>query len=212
MVARSTVDRGAAGGPRLRVIPGGAAVDDAEVARRLQDDDPAAPALLLERFGALVDRVLRRILGESADHDDRVQETFIEVLRTVKNLRDARAFKAWVTTIAVRVARAELRRRKVRAFLSLWRDAELPEVAHDDDHPAREALRATYLLLDAMPTEERIAFALRVIHGEELSEVARLTGCSLATAKRRIARAEQRFREGAAAHPLLAARLAPESP
>lgn len=210
MAIRRPIERPPFGGPRLRVIPGGAAVDDAEVARRLKAGDPAAPALLFDRFGALVDRVLLRILGDGADHDDRVQETFLEVLRTVTSLRDDASFKPWVTTIAVRVARAELRRRRVRRVLSLWRDDELPEVPFDDDHQGRETLRATYKILDALPTEERLAFTLRVIHREELTEVARLCGCSLATAKRRIARAEQRFREAAAAHPLLAARLQPE--
>lgn len=193
--------------PLLRVIDGGGGPSDADVARRLQAQDPAAPALLMDRFGALVDRVLRRILGDSADHDDRVQETFLEVLRTVRALRDPEAFKPWVTTIAVRVARAELRRRKVRRVFTLWSSNELPEVSHDDDHPGREALRAVFRVLDGLPTEERIAFALRFLHGEELTEVARLTGCSLATAKRRIARGEAEFRARAAGVPVLAARL-----
>ncbi|MFO0629832.1 MAG: RNA polymerase sigma factor [Polyangiales bacterium] len=200
---------GPTGGPRphLRVVDGGGGPDDAEVARRLQAQDPSAPALLMDRFGALVDRVLRRILGDSPDHDDRVQETFLEVLRTVRALRDPSAFKAWVTTIAVRVARAELRRRRVRRLFTLWSPVELPEVAHDDDHPGREELRAVFRILDELPTEDRIAFALRVLHGEELTEVARLAGCSLATAKRRIARAEATFRARAADIPALAARL-----
>lgn len=195
--------------PHLRVIDGGGGPSDGEVARRLQALDPAAPALLMDRFGALVDRVLRRILGESCDHDDRVQETFLEVLRTVRALRDPESFKAWVTTIAVRVARAELRRRKVRRIFTLWQSPELPEVSHDDDHPGREELRAVFRILDALPTEDRIAFSLRFLHGEELTEVARLAGCSLATAKRRIARAEAEFRARAASVPALAARLQP---
>lgn len=194
--------------PRLRVIAGGGGVDDAEVARRLKEGDPAGPALLFDQFGARVDRVLLRILGRTPDHDDRVQETFLEVLRTITALRDDGAFKAWVTTIAVRVARAELRRQRVRRFLTLWREPVLPEVGVDVDHQGRDEVRAVYRLLDALPTEDRIAFALRVIEGEELTEVARLTGCSLATAKRRIARAEASFREAAGEIPALAARLA----
>lgn len=194
--------------PRLRVIAGGGGVDDAEVARRLKLDDPAGPAMLCDRFGALVDRILLRLLGRTPDHDDRVQETFIEVLRTVRSLKDDALFKPWVTTIAVRVARAELRRQRVRRFLTLWREPTLPEVPCDDDHAGRGEVRAVYRVLDGLPTEERIAFALRVIHGEELAEVARLTGCSLATVKRRLIRAEALFREGASAFPSLAARLA----
>lgn len=214
MKSQKAVER--AGDPRrhLRVVVGALPVlDDAAVARRLIEGDPAGPALLVDRFGALVDRVLHRILGESADHDDRVQETFIEVLRAVHSLRDPEAFKPWLTTVAVRVARAELRRRKVRRFLTLWKGDALPEVGHDDDHHGREELRAVFRILDALPTEDRIAFALRFLHGEELTEVARLAGCSLATAKRRIARGELRFRALAREVPSLAARLMdPEDP
>jgi len=60
---------------------------------------------------------------------------------------------------------------------------------------ATEALRRTYLVLDRLPREERIAFALRTIEGMKLEEVADACGVSLATAKRRLARAEQRFLE-----------------
>lgn len=195
---------------QLRVIPGGAAPDDAEVARRLKARDPKAPALLFDRFGALVDRVVIRILGATPDHDDRVQETFIEVIRTIDALRDERAFKSWVTTIAVRTARAELRRRRVRRFLTLWREPDPPEVPVEDDPSGREALRVVYAILDGLPIDERIAFVLRHIHGEELSAVALLSECSLATVKRRLARAQARFREAAARYPELAARLSEE--
>ena len=75
----------------------------------------------------------------------------------------------------------------------LTRDDELPELPCDDDPGARETVRAVYAVLDAMPTDERICFALRFVHGEELTDVASAVGCSLATVKRRIARAEERF-------------------
>lgn len=191
----------------VRDVPEDPADVDAALVRRLRDGDARAPADLFDRYGPLVNRILRRVLGGGGDHDDRVQETFLEALRSLPTLRDDGALRAWITTIAVRVARAELRRRRVRRFLRLA-DDELPEPPCVDDHAAREALRATWKILDALPTDERLAFTLRFIEGEELTAVADACGCSLATVKRWLARAEQRFVSLAMQHPELARRLA----
>jgi RNA polymerase sigma-70 factor (ECF subfamily) len=50
-------------------------------------------------------------------------------------------------------------------------------------------------VLEAMPTDLRIAWSLRHMHEETIESVAELTGCSLATAKRRIAAAQRVLRE-----------------
>ncbi len=181
--------------------------DDARLVERLREGDPTAPAALFDAYGPLVNRVLYRVLGGGGDHDDRVQETFIEALRSLPSLRDDGALKAWITTITVRVARSELRRRRVRRFLRLA-DDELPEPPCVDDHGGREALRATWKILAALPADERLAFTLRFIEGEELTAVADACGCSLATVKRWLARAEQRFVSLALQHPELAWRIA----
>ena len=55
----------------------------------------------------------------------------------------------------------------------------------------RALLARLYEVLDTIPVDSRIAWALRHIEGEKLEAVAELTGCSLATAKRRISAAQQ---------------------
>jgi RNA polymerase sigma-70 factor (ECF subfamily) len=45
-------------------------------------------------------------------------------------------------------------------------------------------------VLDELPAAERLAWTLRHVEGERLEQVARQCGCSLATAKRRIAAAQ----------------------
>lgn len=195
--------------PHLTLVrPPAEPTDDAALARALREGDTAAPGALFDRFGPLVNRMLARILGGGADHDDRVQETFLEVLRSITSLRDDSALRPWVTTITVRVARAELRRRRVRRFFLLASDDDVPEPACADDHAGREALRATWRILETLPTDERLAFTLRVLHGEELTAVADACGCSLATVKRWLARAERRFLAQALQHPELARRIA----
>jgi RNA polymerase sigma-70 factor (ECF subfamily) len=44
-----------------------------------------------------------------------------------------------------------------------------------------------------VPTEQRIAWALRHVEGEALEDVARACACSLATVKRRIAAVEEQL-------------------
>jgi RNA polymerase sigma-70 factor (ECF subfamily) len=69
-------------------------------------------------------------------------------------------------------------------------------------------VRATYRVLDTLPDDERMAFSLRFISEMQLTEVAAACRVSLATVKRRLARAEKRFVEAAKDHPALRERLA----
>jgi RNA polymerase sigma-70 factor (ECF subfamily) len=50
-------------------------------------------------------------------------------------------------------------------------------------------------VLDELPAKERIAWVLRHLEGEQLEDVARIVGCSLATVKRRIAAAHETVKE-----------------
>ena len=69
------------------------------------------------------------------------------------------------------------------------------QIASDDASPEVKLLLARiYAALDAMPVEQRLAWSLRHLAGEPLDEVAALCGCSLATAKRYIASANEALR------------------
>ena len=58
--------------------------------------------------------------------------------------------------------------------------------------PERRALLArVYQVLDKIAVEQRLAWTLRYVEGEKLERVAEQCGCSLATAKRRIASAQR---------------------
>ena len=59
----------------------------------------------------------------------------------------------------------------------------------------RLLLRAVYRVLDDMPTEDRLAFSLHTIEGETMETVATLCGCTYATAKRRVSRAQRLIEE-----------------
>jgi RNA polymerase sigma-70 factor (ECF subfamily) len=92
--------------------------------------------------------------------------------------------------VAVRIARGRLRLRRVREWLRLD-DHEPESLVTGGASPEDSAfLTQVYAVLDRLPIEERLAWTLRHVQGEPLAAVADLVGCSLATAKRRIASAQ----------------------
>lgn len=170
-----------------------AALDDATLYARIVEGHPAAGAAAWDRYSRLVRSLLRRTLGPGAGPDeieDLTQESFLRLFRHIGELRSPSALGSFVIGITLRVARTELRRRRVRRILSFHAPDTLPEhVAASSDDEARRALRRLYAILDQLSTEARLVFVLRYLQGLELTEVASTLGVSLATAKRHIARA-----------------------
>jgi RNA polymerase sigma-70 factor (ECF subfamily) len=159
---------------------------------------------LYERHAPAVHRALRSTLGPDADLPDLLQDVFLRALDNIAELDDYERLRGWLSSIAVFTARALIRRRARRAWLSLFspQRAALQEQAPPSTE-ARLALREVYELLDRLPVDERMAFALRIIDGLTLPEAAEACRVSLATFKRRLARAERAFVQAAEQRPAL---------
>lgn len=153
---------------------------------------------LFVAHASFVSRLLYRLVGREGDVEDLVQEVFVQALRRIDALRDPGAARAWLSQVAVRLATRRLKRRRFRRFISLDDDeAEgVPEFAAREAPPeAQHLLRQVFDRLDAVGADDRVAWTLRVVEERPLDEVAELCGCSLATAKRRIARVEAHLAE-----------------
>lgn len=178
--------------------------DDVSIVNALRAGQPDAADRLFVAYGEYVQRVLARVLGPDPDLVDLIQDVFVTALSSFRRLKDPRALRAWLTTIAVFTARARIRKRARWSFFRFLPFDEMPEqTAISTPAEIGEALRSTYRVLNRMPAEERIPFALRVIDGMELTQVAEACGFSLATVKRRLTRAKQRFTELARQEPSL---------
>jgi RNA polymerase sigma factor (sigma-70 family) len=93
---------------------------------------------------------LVRLLGRQRA-EDAFQETFLRALRGYPSLRHGRHLKAWVFTIATRVAADDARRRRPEAAIA-------EEPAGEDQRPAYAQLEH---LADELPAKERAAVVLR---------------------------------------------------
>lgn len=189
--------------PRLRLITGRKAQEradpavgphDAELVARVRRGDSGAFETLYRRHAAFAVNLAVRIQGTAADVEDVVHDAFLRAHQRLDELRDVSAFRSWLGSIVVRLVRSRLRRRRLTAMLGLAapEPVDLDAVAAPDADPeARALLAQAYALLQTLPTDERIAWTLRHVERHRLAAVAMLTGCSLATVKRRILRAER---------------------
>lgn len=133
------------------------------------------------------------MLQSSEEADDLVQDVFLRAWRALDRLRDREGARPWLMTIAIRVARTRLRRRKLSRLLFHANVPDFDQVAAPGALPEhRELLGRLYAILDKMPVELRIAWVLRYVQAETVQSVAELCGWSLSTAKRRIQAAHTR--------------------
>jgi RNA polymerase sigma-70 factor (ECF subfamily) len=167
---------------------------DEALVHALREGDQAAASELVRRYGPYVERVLARILGVDGELPDLLHDVFVNALDSIHSLKTPSMLKEWLRGVTVFVARGCLRRRRRRSWLVFRRSEDLPDVPVDVlPTDATEALTRTYRALAKLPPDERIVFALRFVAEMELTEVAAACQVSLATIKRRLERAQDRF-------------------
>lgn len=169
----------------------------------LTERQPGAAAAFYEQYAPHVLRTLHAVLGVDAEIPDLLQDVFLYAVYNTRQLRNPERLKSWLTSIAVFSARAQLASRTRRKRLILH--APVLPTQHDPAClDARNAVREMYAILDELPIDERMAFALRYLDGVSLTDTAAACEISLSTLKRRLARSSRRFLLRVQARPALA--------
>ena len=179
------------------------AAADHALARRCAAGDVEAQRAFVRAHRDRVHVVLHRILGANRDMEDLAQDAFVAILRSLPSYRGESQLSTWIDRIATRTAYDYLRARH-RAPARL---AVVPEGVDRDDPERRAALREVarrlYGVLDRMKPNYRVAYALHVVDGRPLAEVARLTEASVVAVKARVFRAKRQVARAAARDPVL---------
>jgi RNA polymerase sigma-70 factor (ECF subfamily) len=173
-------------------------VSDGTLVTHYRAGDEHAIERLYRRHAPKLVAMAERLVGQSGEADDAVHDGFVRALAQLPRLREPERFGHWLRRIVVNECRQRLRR---RGRWHLFRRDESPEQLFDglasrcgDPEHAAE-IRRIGTLLRAVAPDERLAWSLRFIEGCSLEEGADLAGCSLATFKRRLARAVARLGE-----------------
>jgi RNA polymerase sigma-70 factor (ECF subfamily) len=149
---------------------------------------------LYEEFAPYVAALASRILGRATEVDDIVQDVFALAVRGLRRRDNRHEMKGWFAKVTVRLCTRQLRVRRLWALVDLAADPSydrLPDPGAGVEE--RQLVVEVYRALDKLPATERVPWTLRNVEGQQLEQVAELCGCSLATAKRRVASAHEKL-------------------
>jgi RNA polymerase sigma-70 factor (ECF subfamily) len=131
-------------------------------------------------------------LRNGADAEDAVQETFLRVLQNLHRYRPEAPFEHWVFTIGANVMRAQGRRRRPELPPGLSPPAPpSPQEALERREDLGKVIRA----IAALDPDYRAPLVLRLRHGFEQDQIARLLGLSVEHVRVRLHRAVRQIRD-----------------
>jgi len=183
-------------------------LDDAALVSAIVQGRPGATDALFRTYVDRVRKVIVSVLDIDNETEDILQEVFSAAIRTIDQLEDPSLLRSWLTRIAVFKSREVIRRRTRRRWLRFVAPEQLEDLSNlQSSIDTPEAVLCTYLVLGELSAQDRIVFGLRHISGMELTEVAQACQVSLATVKRHLQHAEEKFARRASKYPALRKRL-----
>lgn len=187
------------------------AASDGDLARALIADEAWAIAETWRRFAPMVLTLAARSLGSRSEADDVVQDVFARVYRKAKLLREPDSLRSFIYGFAVHALRSELRRRKLRSWLSLDSSPALANLgAGTLDVESQDILRRFKTFLDRLSPRDRMVFTLRRMESMTVDEIAATMQISVSTVKRSMTHASDRLTHWINADPGLAGLLTQE--
>ena len=160
-----------------------------------QNGEEAAITALYETFqGDIYYHILKNVDNDSELAADLTQETFIEILETIGDLKEPAAFVTWSQRIAYHKCTAYFRkRREILADEDADGHTVFDTMVEDrTDFIPGEALdkedlkRAIQGIIDQLPPEQRSAIMLRYFNEISVKEIADIQGVSEGTVKSRL--------------------------
>jgi RNA polymerase sigma factor (sigma-70 family) len=154
---------------------------------RARAGDFAALERLYRTYERPVYTLARRLTRSAEDAEDVLQDTFLEVCRSLKQWRGEGSLWGWVRTIAASKALMRYRREKLREWEPLG-----DEVGEGgDDVPLRMDLEAA---LARLSDRSRAVVWMHDVEGYTHEEIAELMGMTTSFSKSQLARAHERLR------------------
>jgi RNA polymerase sigma-70 factor (ECF subfamily) len=164
------------------------AIDHA-LMRRVQKDEYEAFEELVDRYKTRLVNVIYRMLNDQNEAEDLVQETFLRVWTHRQDYDFSYCLSTWIYTIALNLAKNELRKRRKFKFFSLL---EMTEKGLELPDPKLGPSALGHMLegaISKLPGKYKEAFLLRDVEQLPYEEVAQILGVPLGTVKSRVNRA-----------------------
>jgi RNA polymerase sigma-70 factor (ECF subfamily) len=169
--------------------------------------DERSFAELVRRYQAAVWGTVYRILGNSSENEDAVQEVFLRAYSALHKFDLKYPFGPWILRITTNYCIDQLRKRRGRK-LQLWSELTefdqrrlLNNFSRDNDldsiriESSEGYTQIAQVLLDGLNPKYRAAFVLREVEEKSYEEVAHALGTSEVAARVRVSRARSELQK-----------------
>lgn len=173
-------------------------MNEIEIVRRCQDGDEGAFEMLYRQYAQKALRTAFLFTQRPSLAEDAVQETFVQVWQSIRELRDAGAFRAWLYRILIhRVRRLGKTDGKEPALpLDAAADCRDPHTSGPEEQVERgDALRRIRTAIARLPEPHRLTLILHYYSGLSEAETAEALGIPTGTVKSRLHAARARLRD-----------------
>ncbi len=178
--------------------------DDLALVERLQAGDHEALEAIVDLYSPKLYNVAQRILGESADTEEVLQDVFWTVFRKAKTFQGNSRFSTWLYRLTVNEALGKIRRRKNQKREIEYQEY-LPKFGDDGHHRERpvvdwsdsldrsyakqEMQRVVQAALDGLKPLDRSVVVLSDLEGLSDKEIASTLQLTVSAVKTRLHRA-----------------------
>jgi len=194
-----------------------AEIPDERLVEQARGGDASAFTLLVERHQRQIYRLALRMMGNEADAEEILQESFLSAFGKLEEFRGDASFGSWVYRIAANSALMRLRRRRRAPDLVAASEEDTsdlpagprfgPDGGHLDPPRSDWSLRADDALQNQqlgraieqavanLSDDYRVVFLLKDVDGLSNEEIGELLGLSVPAVKSRLHRARLVLRE-----------------
>lgn len=145
------------------------------------------------RYGREIHAYLWRMLGDSQDAEDCLQETFLRALRH-RSAEPILQPRAWLYAVAGNVGKSQLRRRRAETDRRASLEDDVPAPSFDFAQDGRDRSEAVRRAVESLPARQREALLLRRYQGLTYEEVARVMGGSSQAARANVYQAVHKLK------------------
>jgi RNA polymerase sigma-70 factor (ECF subfamily) len=172
-------------------------VTDKELMELIQSGDEKAFTELVARYQDRLLNFVGRIVIDQETAEELIQETFLRIYNQKQSYTPEYAVSTWIYTIALNLARSELRKRKLRRFLSLdfLKEESDVEVAGRSTGIGEGLGPILAKAIESLPEDYKTAFVLCDIQRLPYQQIAEILRVPVGTVKSRINRARAMLRD-----------------
>lgn len=161
-----------------------------ELFRKCKKGDEKAQYRLYKMYSKVLYNLILRMLGNSLDAEDVLQDTFVTAFDQISALKDSRAMSAWLKKIAVNKSLEFLRRKKIE-FIEIETDIPASEELEYSQIP----MEVIHHQIKLLPEGCRVIFTLYLLEDYSHKEIAQLLKISESTSKSQYKRAKHLLKQ-----------------